>query len=258
MKTTDTIAGYDFHCHIDLQKNPAAYIADCEARRVFTVAVTTTPKAWQQNKKLMSNSRFVRAAVGLHPELVAERYRELDLVKLCMRETSFVGEVGLDGSPEHKASFDLQRRIYEGILDEAQTQGGKVISTHSRRAAGEVIELINTRTTPDRVLNILHWFSGSRTELLAGVGAGCMFSVNPGMVRSKNGRELIAAIPIDRLLTETDSPFGKVDDRSARAEDTITLLSSIAEIRGADKTRVVQQIRGNADRAFAFARVTTK
>lgn len=254
MKTTDTIAGYDFHCHVDLQKDPAAYIAECEARRIFTLAVTTTPKAWPQNKKLMSGSRYVRPAIGLHPELAGDRYRELDLVKLCMKETSFVGEVGLDGSPEHKASFEVQRRVYTAILDETQRLGGRVITTHSRRAAAEVIELIKARTTAEKVLNILHWFSGSKSELLAGVAAGCMFSINPGMVKSKHGRELIGSIPIDRLLTETDSPFGKWEDRPARAEDVVDLVAAIAEVRGTDTARLADAIRQNALRVFAFAR----
>ncbi|KQW75633.1 hypothetical protein ASC89_22105 [Devosia sp. Root413D1] len=254
MKTSDTIAGYDFHCHVDLQKNAPAYIAECETRRVFTLAVTTTPKAWPQNKKLMNGSRYVRPAIGLHPELAGDRYRELDLVKLCMKETSFVGEVGLDGSPEHMASFEVQRRVYGAILDEAQTLGGKVITTHSRRAATEVIDLIKARTTPDRVLNILHWFSGSKGELIAGIATGCMFSINPGMVRSKSGRELVGAIPIDRLLTETDSPFGIWEDRPARAEDVMGLVAAIAEIRGTGAARVADAVRENAQRVFGFAR----
>ncbi|ODT77092.1 MAG: hypothetical protein ABT14_18340 [Pelagibacterium sp. SCN 63-17] len=254
MKTSNTIAGYDFHCHVDLQQNPSGYIAECEAQRVFTLAVTTTPKAWLQNKKLMADSHYVRPAIGLHPELVGDRYHELDLVKLCMKETSFVGEVGLDGSPEHKASFEAQRRVYEAILDEAQHLGGRVITTHSRRAAAEVIALLGARTTPDRVLNILHWFSGSKSEMRAGVAAGCMFSINPGMVKSKNGRELIGAIPVDRLLTETDSPFGKWEDRQARAEDVITLVAAIAEIRHTESTLLARAVRENALRVFDFTR----
>ncbi|MEQ9637745.1 MAG: Qat anti-phage system TatD family nuclease QatD [Devosia marina] len=254
MKTTDTIAGYDFHCHVDLQRSPAAYIAECEALRIFTLAVTTTPKAWPQNKKLMAGSRYVRPAIGLHPELAGDRYRELDLVKLCMKETSFVGEVGLDGSPEHKGSLEVQRRVYGAILDEAQKLGGKVITTHSRRAANDVIELIKARTKPDRVLNILHWFSGSKNELFAGVAAGCMFSINPGMIKSKNGRELVGAVPIDRVLTETDSPFGKWEGRQARAEDVIGLVSAIAEVRGVEPSIVANALRQNSQRVFAFTR----
>ncbi len=70
----DHARGFDFHCHVDLDRDPARLISQCEGERIVTVAVTTTPKAWAQNHKWTARSGYVRAAVGLHPELVGERY----------------------------------------------------------------------------------------------------------------------------------------------------------------------------------------
>ncbi|MFP3339867.1 hypothetical protein R0J91_17955, partial [Micrococcus sp. SIMBA_131] len=49
----------DFHCHLDLYPDHKAVIAECELARVATLAVTTTPKAWQRNCELALNSSFV-------------------------------------------------------------------------------------------------------------------------------------------------------------------------------------------------------
>ena len=63
----------DFHCHLDLYPDHAAIVEECESRGVFTLAVTTTPRAWPRNNELASATRHVRAALGLHPQLVGER-----------------------------------------------------------------------------------------------------------------------------------------------------------------------------------------
>ena len=253
MTNPATIAGYDFHCHVDLHEDPAALIAECERRHIFTLAVTTTPRAWSQNRKWTTTCRYVRAAIGLHPELAAERHREVDLVKLCMRETAFVGEIGLDASPAHRNTLPIQKQVFGAILDEAQAQGGKILTIHSRRSAGEVIGLLRERTTPQRVASILHWFSGSKKELAEGVAAYCMFSINPGMLTSDSGRAVIAALPNDRLLTETDAPFSRYEGRVAEPADVVPITDGIADIRGQSAAAVADIIANNAARLFAFA-----
>ena len=53
----------------------------------------------------------------------------------------------------------------------------------------------------------MHWFTGSRSEARRAVALGCYFSVNTEMTRNERGQALVADLPIDRLLTETDGPF---------------------------------------------------
>jgi TatD DNase family protein len=86
-----------------------------------------------------------------------------------------------------------------------------VLTVHSRSAADLVIGTIERY--PRIGLPILHWFSGTTNQLERAVAAGCWFSVGPAMMRSTKGRELAAAMPIDRILTETDAPFTRFGDR---------------------------------------------
>jgi len=116
--------GFDFHCHVDLLPDSAAKIAVCERGHILTLAVTTTPKAWGQNHRCTAGSRYVHAAIGLHPELAGERHTEIDLLERLMAETVFVGEIGLDGSPQHRNSWRVQREVFIRILSAAQRLGG--------------------------------------------------------------------------------------------------------------------------------------
>ena len=109
MHNSTNIRGFDFHCHVDLHPRPVDLITECEKRRIAVLAVTTTPKAWAQNLEWTKNSRLVYAAAGLHPELVGDRFSEIEFLEDTIAETRLVGEIGLDGSPQHRGSFSKQK-----------------------------------------------------------------------------------------------------------------------------------------------------
>ncbi len=109
---TIEVNGFDFHCHVDLFPDPAALIADCDRNRIVTLAVTTTPKAWTQNRRWTERSNFVFPAIGLRPELADQRRAEIALVEQLMAETPFIGEVELDGSPPHHRTPPIQKEVF--------------------------------------------------------------------------------------------------------------------------------------------------
>ena len=201
----------------------------------------------------MQNSSCVHAAVGLHPELVGERYSEIGLLEELIGECRLVGEVGLDGSPRHRASYENQKDVFSRVLKAAQAHGGRVLTIHSRRAASDVRDLIEKHTNPDNVLCILHWFSGSLSEARRAAGAGCYFSVNAAMLRNDRGRTLVQSIPSDRLLTETDSPFMTIDGGQSGPLDSVDLLAELAELFGENTNVITQRVTANARRVFHFA-----
>ncbi len=197
----------DFHCHLDLYPELAEAIAQCDADRTATLAVTTTPKAFRQNLKLASRSQFVRVGLGLHPHLAVERKGELPLFEALLPETRYVGEIGLDAGPRFFRSMPEQTQVFTRILGMCAAQGGKILSIHSVRTAGKVLDLIEEMLPPGRGRVVLHWFSGSKSEARRAADLGCYFSVNQAMLEKPKGQELVQSLPIDRLLTETDGPF---------------------------------------------------
>lgn len=255
MKAPTAGRGFDFHCHVDLFPDPEATIASCARARIVTLAVTTTPKAWTQNRRWTDGSRYVHAAVGLHPELAVERQAEAALLEQLIVQSCFVGEVGLDGSPQHRKTLPVQRDVFIRALSAAQRAGGRVVSIHSRRAAKEVLECLSEHTTPGRVLPILHWFTDSASLARRAVEIGCYFSVNHRMLGSGSGVELVRGLPVDRLLTETDAPFTEINGRKSEPRDVSMTTEQLAQVRTVSVAELSETLRANASRVFAFAGV---
>jgi TatD DNase family protein len=238
----------DFHCHLDLYKDHAALIAECDQERVATLAVTTTPKAWPRNRELAEKSALVRVALGLHPQLVAERESELALFEHYLKDARYIGEVGLDAGPRFYRSFPAQTRVFERILRSCAEQGGKILTVHSIRAVGKVLDHIEQALPPDRGRVVMHWFTGTTAEVRRAIGLGCYFSINREMLRSPKHRQLVAGLPGERLLTETDGPFVESEDHPMRPREVAETVAQLATIRGIPTEVMVQTILANLRR----------
>ena len=238
-------AWVDLHCHLDLYPDHAALIAECDREKVATLAVTTTPKAWARNHALASHSQMVRAGLGLHPQLAAERADELPLLEKLLSEARYVGEVGLDAGPRFYKSFDVQERVFARILRACSEHGNKVISIHSVRAATKVLDHLERDLPPERGKCVLHWFTGSAAEAQRALTYGCYFSINPEMLRSPKHRALVAKLPQERLLTETDGPFVTIAGRPIRPRDVSETIEELARVCATDTSTLAAQVRQN-------------
>lgn len=124
-----------------------------------------------------------------------------------LEETRYVGEVGLDAGPQFYPSFDAQERVFKRVLEACSEQGGKILTVHSVRSVSKVLSHIERLLPIDRGTVVLHWFTGSASEAKKALELGCYFSINSQMLASAKHRKLVASLPSDRLLTETDGPF---------------------------------------------------
>lgn len=222
----------DFHCHLDLYPDHDDLVRECDREGVITLAVTTTPKAWRRNLQVAEGSRNVRVALGLHPQVVDQRKAEIALWEQLLPEAKYVGEVGLDAGPRFYRSFDDQTAVFERILSACAEAGGKVLTIHSVRAVGQVLDHLEKRLPQDRGRAVMHWFTGSRSEARRAVDLGCYFSINSQMLFQDRHRDLVAGLPLNRLLTETDGPFTQVDGRQSRPADVAEVLPALAALRG--------------------------
>lgn len=243
----------DFHCHLDLYPDHAAAVANAEREAVFTLAVTTTPKAWPRNRELSLPTSHIRASLGLHPQLVAERAIEIALWEEYLPQARFVGEVGLDGGARFYRSIALQRNVFERVLRCCEKAGGRILSVHSVRAVTGVLDLIEANLSASQGKVVLHWFTGSRAEARRAVDLGCYFSINIEMLKSERGRDLVAALPQDRLLTETDGPFTCTRGRPAQPVDVKAAIEGLGLARKIPATEVMSIVRANLQTLLDFA-----
>lgn len=235
----------DTHCHIDLYPNYNSIVEKTEREKIYTIAVTNTPSIFRQSAKLTEGTKFLRTALGLHPELVAERHRELSLMIQMLSETKYIGEVGLDFTTNNQEDRKLQERVFSSILDHCAGFGDKILTIHSRRAADRVIDIIGN-SYPGKI--ILHWYSGSLKSLERAASFGFFFSVNQSMVSSRNGQDILSAIPRNRLLTESDGPFVQINGRSVNPSDISQTVKRLSVLYKSDavimKNQIYQNFRG--------------
>jgi TatD DNase family protein len=236
----------DFHCHLDLYPDPHQVVRECIARNLYVLSVTTTPSAWTGTAALVQGSSRIRTALGLHPQLAHQRKLEVSLFERLLSETRYVGEIGLDGTPEYKRHWSDQIAVFTHILDACGKAGGRILSIHSRRAATAVLDALEAR--PDAGMPVLHWFSGSQRELERAVALGCWFSIGPAMCYSDKGRTLMSRMPRDRILTESDGPFAQVGGRTALPWDTDQAVIGLAELWAESVAVVRDQLIGNLRR----------
>lgn len=213
----------DTHCHLDLFPNAARALDG--APDTVVVAVTELPSRYRLLSTRFRHDHRVRVALGLHPLCAATAGAlEEGLLVRQLARTDYVGEVGLDFSKQGRESRRAQLRVFDRLLAEP-TLRRKVVSVHSRGADHAVIE----RLRDARVKAILHWYTGPRRLIDEALSSGMYFSINPAMLRTERGRFVIAALPIDRVLTESDGPFAKIGGRTTEPKDIASLVAALAK-----------------------------
>jgi TatD DNase family protein len=193
----------DVHCHFDLAQNPEKYIADNERKKIITIGMTNLPSHFQMGVGHIKAYKYIRLALGLHPLQAKEHSKEYTRFKQYVDETSYIGEVGLDFSREGFSTKEVQIKSFEFVLDCIKGKS-KIVSLHSRRAEKEVLEMLLNKGISNA---IFHWYSGSISTLHKIINAGFFFSINSAMIQSDNGKKIVAEIPKELILTETDYPF---------------------------------------------------
>lgn len=198
----------DVHCHFDMAKNPEKYISDNEKKQIITIGMTNLPSHFQMGVNHVRRYKYIRLALGLHPLRAKEHVKEYSKFRQYIDETSYIGEVGLDFSREGFSTKDIQIKSFKFVLDCIRTKN-KILSLHSRRAEKETLEMLIEKGIDNA---IFHWYSGSLNVLKNIANSGFFFSINSAMIQSDNGRKIIAEIPKELILTETDFPYIENDD----------------------------------------------
>lgn len=194
---------FDTHMHFDLFKDRQKVIDYCNNNRIYTIAVTNLPNLYEKYYNQNIQSKYLKIALGFHPELVSEYKTQIKKFDQYATTTKYIGEVGLDYSSNDKENRNDQKIIFDRIVQTCNTFGDKVLTVHSRKAENDVLSILENN--PNKI--IMHWFSGSLKQQELALSNGYYFSINHQMLQSKNGRRIIDSIPIERILIESDAPF---------------------------------------------------
>ena len=214
----------------------------------------------------------VYAAVGVHPHdaKLYDDAAEGHLIELAKSEKVIAwGEIGLDYYYDHSPR-DVQAEVFRRQIRKARELGLSVI-IHSRGADDETVEILTeefgpSADTPVRMGNsgpdksvrapgIMHCFGGTpaMAEALMKIGFFISFAGNVTFKKAENLRESARAVPLDRLLIETDCPFlTPVPFRGKRNEPSFVIHTAefLAELYAIDTETLATATTSNFCRAF--------
>lgn len=189
----------DAHAHVDVGIDRA------EIRSLGSLVLAMTRTLDEAEIATVRRDGMAIWGVGCHPGLKkAQNAFDADRFLDLLTRTAVAGELGLDG--KSRVPMDQQIDTLAKALDVLR-RSPRLTSLHSYAATGQLLDLLEADCPPGI---ILHWWLGDPRQTERAVELGCYFSVNASSVRRK---DILAGIPIDRLLTETDHPFG---DRRSR------------------------------------------
>ncbi len=206
----------DSHCHLD----DADFTADREAviararaagvARMMTIGGAGGPDTMGEALEIAEAHDGVFAAAGVHPhEAIKAEERHLELLRGLARRSKFlaIGEIGLDYHYDHSPR-DVQHKVFAHQLELAK-EVQRPIVIHCREAWADLTSLIRTHWQASGLGGILHCFGGERQDAFRFLDWGFLisFAGNVTFKKAENLREVAKAVPIDRLLTETDSPY---------------------------------------------------
>ncbi|GLZ77946.1 TatD family hydrolase [Actinorhabdospora filicis] len=187
----------DMHAHIE------ADIPASDLTNLGALVFAATRSLDEAEGALRRRDAWTVWGVGCHPGLVgAQKAFETDRFASLSTSTPYVSEVGLDG--KSRVPMEMQRATFAAVLSVLQASP-RITSIHSYAAIDDVLDCLDEWPIHGAVL---HWWLGSPAQTRRAVDRDCFFSVNAAMLRQHN---LVSRIPLDRVLPETDHPFG---DRS--------------------------------------------
>ncbi|GAA0685461.1 TatD family hydrolase [Clostridium cadaveris] len=199
----------DFHVHMDFYKKTEEIIKTYEENEIYSLFVTNLPEIYKVHLKKYNDYKYVKLALGYHPEMIDYYPFNKDIFNRYFNSTNYIGEVGIDGSKKFSHNIDIQIKNFDYICSKVSHEA-KIMTIHSKKAEDIVLQILKKYKIKYAVF---HWYSGNIKTLRYILDSGYYFSVNPCMLESQKGKEILNNIPFDRILFESDGPFTKYNKK---------------------------------------------
>lgn len=245
----DTHAHYDDEAFNEDREKLIDEISRSEIRKIVNVGANLATS--QNSVDLSEKYDFFYAAVGVHPDDAAEvtdegieRLRELAKGKKVVA----VGEIGLDYY-WNKENSDLQKTAFKRQIELARELSLPII-VHSRDAAADTMDILH-ETDAGKLGGVIHCFSYSPEIALESVKMGFYIGIG-GVVTFKNAKKIkesVEAIPLEKIVLETDCPYLAPDPFRGKRNSSLYLeyvVKEIARLKGIDENTVREQTFKNA------------
>lgn len=208
--------------------------------------------------RLAGEYDHVYAAVGIHPseiEELDEAFFKWMQEQTKWEKTVAIGEIGLDYYWDKEEEVQAQQRYWFGRQIELAKETNLPIIVHSRDAAADTMQVMKEHHA-EELCGVIHCFSYSKEMAMEFIKMGYYIGVG-GVVTFKNAKklvEVVEAVPLERILLETDCPYMAPEPYRGKRNNSLYLTyvrDKIAEIKGISPEEVERVTEENARRLFS-------
>lgn len=251
---------FDSHAHVDdsrfdEDRNEVIKRA-AEAGLVGILNAGACMESSARSIALAQEHDMVYAAVGIHPH-DAKEAKDHDYEQLAvwssLAKVVAIGEIGLDYYYD-MSPRDVQQQVFVRHIDVAR-QMGKPIIIHDRDAHGDVMTILKKEAKG--LTGVLHCFSGSLEMAKEVIKMGFYVSFAGPVTYAKDGKlkEVAAAVPLERILVETDCPYLTPQPYRGRRNEPAHVkftAEEVARVRGMDFEALAEAATANTKRLFGI------
>lgn len=251
----------DSHCHLDfegMEENLPGILARAEQAGVgLMVSISSRVRSFENLRRIADENPNVFCTVGTHPHNAHEELGITadELVRLAQHPKCVgLGEVGLDYHYDLSPREAQEANFFVHI--HAARRAGLPLVIHSREAEDDTIAILEEEMSRGPFVPLLHCFTSKRKLADCAVGMGGYVSFS-GILTYKSAadiQETAAAMPLDRIIVETDSPYlAPVPYRGKSNEPAyvVKTLEFLAKLRGLPTEEMARITTDNFFRLFS-------
>lgn len=224
----------DCHCHLeqnDYDKDRDEVIEKCRHQLKAVITCCAHPNDFDLTLQLVEKYRgFVFATASIHPIYIKEinemqKNKFFDLLKKYRNNIIGIGETGLDFNIEEEEFREKQKELFIEFIELSEKLRLPIV-IHARGAFKEAIEILENYNAK----NVLMHFFSARDLLEKVIENDWYISVNTALLRSKKVNKIVRDMLLEKILTETDSPWLGLEGRNDPTTVKV-VLEKIAEIK---------------------------
>jgi TatD DNase family protein len=251
----------DSHCHLDfsdLAIQREAVLAHAESAGVgVMLTISTRVRRFSDLLEIVEPHDNIYCSIGTHPHHAAEE-RDVtleELVKFTRHpKVVAIGEAGLDYHYDNSPREDQERGFRTHIAAARQT--GLPLVIHARDADDDIAGILEEETARGAFPFVLHCFTGGPELARRGLALGGYVSFSGVLTFKKSEalREIAKAVPLDRLLVETDAPYLAPEPLRGRTNEPANVAYTarrLAAVHGLDETELANATTENFFRLFS-------
>lgn len=252
---------FETHAHYDddrFEEDRDALLCGMKEAGIYPIInVGASIDSTRTTLKLAEKYDFVYAAAGVHPSEISDLNEEtFEWLKeqTNLSKVVAIGEIGLDYYWDKELMVQAEQRYWFGRQLELAREKNLPVIIHSRDAAADTMQVMKEHHA-EEIPGVIHCYSYSKEMALEYIKMGYYIGIG-GVVTFKNARKLVEtveAIPLERILLETDCPYMAPEPFRGKRNSSLYLpyvVEKIAALKGVSEEAVERITEENAHKLF--------